>query len=131
MTFKIGPDGVENTEDTKAKFSGGGSVRIGGNFTNSGKVKIDIKARLDILGNVVNSGDFNILDFTTKDKYTLFENAIKDLKGEAKIYTQDLYLAVQNNKPEEAKSKFSQLISYLKLHPELVTSSVQLLLQIF
>src|SRR3989344_9146212 len=134
MTFNISSDGVlgevENTEGTEARFNGGGQVKIRGNFTNSGNVQVDIRANLDILGNVVNSGSFDILDFVTRDKYILFENAIKDLDGDAKLYVQDFYLAVQKNQPEEAKSKFSQFISYLKLHPELITSSVSILLQI-
>ncbi len=131
MTFIVGPGGVENTDGTEASFGGGGFVRVGGNFKNSGKVNVDTKANLDVLGDIINSGSFNILDYATKEKYAFFENAIKDLNGDAKIYTQEFYLAVQKNEPIEAKSKLAKLVSYFKDHPELVTSSVQVLLQLF
>jgi len=60
MTLKIKPDGVENTESTKVGI--GGSVKVGGTFTNSGKVKILEGGRLDVKKDLINSGDITIND---------------------------------------------------------------------
>lgn len=131
MTFIISPQGVNNTLGTTAKFNPGGSIKVGGNFQNSGTVEIDVRANLDILGNVLNSGNFNIKDYVTEAQYQIIESAINDLNGEAKEFLQQSYNALKGEDVEKANSWFGKFIGYIKEHPELITSSVQILLQLF
>ncbi len=60
MTLIIRPNGVENTDSTEISI--GGKVSVGGNFNNSGKVKVFEGGRLDIQKDVLNSGDISIND---------------------------------------------------------------------
>lgn len=131
MTFIVSPKGVQNTEGTTAKFGGGGSVQIGGNFQNTGIVEMDIRANLTVLGNILNSGNFSIKDYIREDQYKLIENAINQLSGDPKNYLNESYQSLKDNNIQEANNFLSQFISYIKDHPELITGSVQILLQLF
>lgn len=122
---------VENTEGTIAKFGKGGKVQIGGDFTNTGKVEVDIRANLEIIGNLINSGDFRIKDYITEKKYKLIENAINELDGEAKKYLKKAYQGLRDGKEKNTNIWFGKFTSYLKEHPELITGAVSILLQIF
>jgi hypothetical protein len=135
MTFIIrknsnGSGEVENTESTTARFNQG-KVRIGGDFTNSGKVEIDIRADLEILGNLINSGNFHIKDYIAENEYKLIENAINELDGEAKKYLEETYRALRRGEEKNTNIWFGKFTSYLKEHPQLITGAVQILLQIF
>lgn len=131
MTFNISNRGVNNTEGTTAKFGHVGKVEIKGDFKNSGEVEIDIRANLNILGNLLNSGTFDIKDYITENKYKLIENAINDLEGDAKNYLKSSYDKLKQGNVPEANNWFGKFYSYIKQHPELMTSSVQILLQLF
>lgn len=131
MTFHISPKGVNNTEGTTAKFNGGGTVKIGGSFQNSGDVQIDVRANLEVFGNVVNAGTFSIKDYVAEGQYQLFEKAITDLQGNAKSYLQSSYQDLKSGNIPSANSWFKKFAGYIKEHPELVTSSVQIVLQLF
>lgn len=131
MTFIISPKGVQNTVGTTAKFGGGGSVQIGGNFQNTGNVEVDIKANLKVLGNVINAGNFNIKDYVREDKYKLMKGAINELTGDPKSYLNTSYQNLKRNNIQKANNYFSRFVSYIRKHPELVTGSVQILLQLF
>ena len=131
MTFIISPKGVQNTEGTTAKFGSGGSVLVGGNFKNSGNVEVDIRANLTVLGDIINSGRFNIQDYINENNYRLIENAITDLEGDPKNYLETVYQSLKVNNIPEANSYFNRFVSYIKNHPELITGSIQVLLQIF
>lgn len=130
MTFNITPKGVNNTKGTSARFIDG-SVKIGGNFKNTGDVQIDVRAKLDVLGNVVNAGTFNIRDYVAESQYQLLEQAINDLQGNAKDYLQSSYQDLKSGNIPSANSWFKKFVGYIKNHPELVTSSVQVALQLF
>lgn len=131
MTFHISPKGVNNTKGTTAKFGGGGNVKIGGDFQNTGDVQIDIRAKLEVLGNVVNAGTFSIKDYVAENQYQLFEKAIADLQGDAQSYLQSSYQDLKSGNIPGANSWFKKFTGYIKDHPELVTSSVQIMLQLF
>ena len=131
MTFNITPKGVNNTKGTSAKFNGGGSVKIGGDFQNTGDVQIDVRANLEVLGNVVNAGTFSIKDYVAESQYQLFEQAINDLQGDAKNYLQSSYQDLKSGDIPSANNWFKKFTGYINNHPELVTSSVQILLQLF
>lgn len=131
MTFIISKDGVNNTASTTAKFGAGGSVKVGGNFQNSGNVEVDIRANLDILGNLLNSGNFSIRDYVTESQYQIIEAAIADLSGDAKEYLQQSYQSLKREDLEQANNWFGQFIGYIKEHQEVVTSSIQVLLKLF
>jgi len=131
MTFNISPDGVDNTEGSTAKFNGGGIVKIGGHFQNSGVVEIDRRANLEILGNVVNSGTFNIKDYVAEAHYQLLEQAINNLQGDAQTYLASSYKDLKTGNVAGANSWFKKFAGYIKDHPELITSSVQAILQLF
>ena len=131
MTFHISPKGVHNTEGTTTEFNGGGIVKISGNFQNSGDVRIDVRANLEVLGNVVNAGSFNIKDYVAESKYQLFEQAINDLQGDAKNYLQSSYQDLKSGNITSANSWLKRFAGYIKDHPELITSSVQIVLQLF
>lgn len=131
MTFYVSPKGVKNTEGTTAKFGDGGSVKIGGDFKNTGDVQIDVRANLEVLGNVVNAGTFSIKDYVAENQYQLFEAAINDLQGEAQNYLRSSYQDLKSGDIPSANSWFQKFAGYIKNHPELVTSSVQIVLQLF
>jgi hypothetical protein len=131
MTFIISPRGVQNTEGTTAKFGNGGSVLIGGNFHNSGNVEVDTRANLSVLGDIINSGNFNIKDYIKENNYKLIENAITDLNGDPKSYLETVYQNLKINNIPEANCFFNRFVSYIKNHPDLITGSIQILLQIF
>lgn len=130
MTFHISPKGVRNTKGTTAKF-GGGKVKISGDFENAGDVQIDVRANLEILGNVVNEGTFNIKDYVAESKYKLIENAINNLQGNAKTFLQQSYQDLKAGNTENANGWFKKFIDYINQHPELATSSIQIMLQLF
>ncbi|KKQ34937.1 MAG: hypothetical protein US52_C0041G0008 [candidate division WS6 bacterium GW2011_GWA2_37_6] len=130
MTFIISPNGVNNTQGTLAKFGGGGSVKIGGNFENSGDVEVDIRADLNIIGNVLNSGKFSIKDYLTEEHYKLIEKAILELDGESKELLEETLVGLKNGNNTMATSKFKHFLEYIKNHPEIITSSVQVVLQL-
>lgn len=131
MTFIVSPKGVKNTKGTTAKFGGGGSVRISSGFQNTGDVEIDIRANLDVAGDVINGGTFHIKDYVTEERYKLVEQAIDELKGKPRDYLQYFYTYLQDGEFEQAEGRFQKFFSYVKKHPELVTGSVQILLQLF
>ena len=131
MTFYISPKGVNNTKGTIAKFGDGGSVKIGGDFQNTGDVQIDVRANLEVLGNIVNAGAFSVKDYVTESRYQLFEQAINDLKGDAQNYLRASHQALKNGDIPSANGWFKKFAGYIKDHPELVTSSVQIVLQLF
>lgn len=131
MTFIISPNGVNNTQGTIAKFGGSGSVKVGGNFQNSGDVEIDTRADLTIAGNVLNSGSFNIKDYIAESHYNIIQKAISDLDGEPKELLLETLAGLRNGNDSTAASKFQQFLGYIKNHPEIITSSVQILLQLF
>ncbi|MEK7645332.1 MAG: hypothetical protein AAB391_03390 [Patescibacteria group bacterium] len=131
MTFIVSSKGVNNTEGTTAKFGSGGTVTIGGDFQNTGSVEIDLKANLKVLGSVVNAGTFSVKDYVAENQYPLFEEAIRSLQGSAKEYLQYSYRDMRNGDLAAADGWFKKFIYYTKDHPELVTSSAQVLLQIF
>ena len=131
MTFHISPKGVHNTEGTTTEFNGGGIVKISGNFQNSGDVRIDVRANLEVLGNVVNAGSFNIKDYVAESKYQLFEQAINDLQGDSQTYLRSSYQDLKSGDLAGANSWFKKFVVYIKNHPELATSSVQIMLQLF
>ncbi|OHA70592.1 MAG: hypothetical protein A3F15_02620 [Candidatus Wildermuthbacteria bacterium RIFCSPHIGHO2_12_FULL_40_12] len=131
MTFHISPKGVNNTEGTTAKFNGGGTVKIGGSFQNSGDVQIDVRANLEVLGNVVNAGTFSIKDYVAENQYQLFEQAINDLQGDAQAYLRSSYQDLKSGNIPSSNAWFRKFADYIKDHPELVTSSVQIVLQLF
>ena len=131
MTFHISSKGVKNTKGTVARFSGGGKVKIGGSFENTGDVQIDIRANLEILGSVVNSGTFSVKDYIAESRYKLIEDAINDLQGNAKNYLQQSYQDLKQGNIESANNWFKKFIVYIKQHPALITSSIQVMLQLF
>lgn len=131
MTFHISPKGVNNTKGTTAKFSDGGSVKIGGDFQNTGDVQIDVRAKLEVLGGVVNAGTFSIKDYVAESQYQLFEGAINDLQGDAQSYLQSSYQDLKSGNIPSANNWFKKFADYIKDHPELATSSVQIMLQLF
>lgn len=131
MTFHISPKGVNNTKGTTAKFGDGGSVKIGGDFQNTGDVQIDVKANLEVLGNVVNAGAFSIKDYVAESQYQLFEQAINDLEGDAQNYLQASYQDLKSGNIPSANSWFKKFAGYIKDYPGLVISSVQIVLQLF
>lgn len=61
MTLVIGPDGVENTDSTELHMSNG-KVSVGGNFTNSGKVRVFDGGQFEVHKDLINSGDISIND---------------------------------------------------------------------
>lgn len=135
MTFKIirGRDGkgkVQNTESTTASFNEG-SVNVEGDFENSGDVNVDVRANLSVAGNVINSGNFNIRDFVTEKHFEIMEKAISDLSGAPKEYLSQTYEEIKSGNVEKANSWFRKFYNYVKKHPVLVTSSIQILLQLF
>lgn len=135
MTFKItrdkdGSGKVQNTEGTTASFNQG-NIKIGGDFENSGNVNVDVRANLDIIGNVLNSGNFNVKDYVTEKHYEIIESAINDLDGIPREHLSQSYEELKEGNVEGASSKFKQFVDYIKEHPELVTSSVALLLHLF
>jgi hypothetical protein len=131
MTFIISPGGVKNTKGTVAKINGGGRVNIEGSFENSGQVNIDIRANLNVVGRVINSGNFNIQDYITQEKLSLIDAAIRDLGGEPKQYLRKSYEYLKSGDNEQADRWFRRFYSYIAKHPELVVGSVQILLQLF
>ena len=131
MIFHISTNGVNNTEGTTAKFNGGGTIKIGGGFQNSGDVQIDVRANLEVLGNVVNAGTFSIKDYVAENQYKLFERAINDLRGDAQNYLRSSYQDLKSGNMPSANSWFKKFTDYIKNHPELITSSVQIVLQLF
>ncbi|MBI4086576.1 hypothetical protein HY416_01185 [Candidatus Kaiserbacteria bacterium] len=131
MTFHISPKGINNTEGTTARFGGGGIVKVGGDFQNTGNVQIDVRANLEVLGNVTNAGTFSIKDYIAESQYELLEAAIKDLQGDAQTYLQSSYQDLKNGNVSSANTWFKKFVSYIKEHPELITSSVQVVLQLF
>jgi hypothetical protein len=131
VTFHISSQGVNNTVGTSAKFNGGGSVKIRGNFENTGDVQVDVRADLEVLGNVVNDGTFNIKDYVTENQYQRFEQAINDLQGDAKNYLESSYQDLKRGDIPSANNWFKKFANYITEHPELVTASVQIVLQLF
>lgn len=131
MTFHISPKGGNNTEGTTAKFNGDGAVKIGGSFQNSGDVQIDVRANLEVLGNVVNAGTFSIKDYVAESQYQLLEQAINELQGDVQNYLRSSYQDLKSGNIPSANNWFKKFASYIKDHPELVTSSVQIVLQLF
>lgn len=131
MTFYIAPKGVENTKGTSAKFNAGGKVRVGGDFENTGDVQVDTRANLEIVGNIINKGTFSIKDYIAESQYGLIENAISDLQGEAKDHLQQSYQDLKDGEINSANTWFKKFIGYIAKHPELITSSVQIMLQLF
>ena len=131
MTFIVSSNGVLNTDGTTAKFGSGGSVRIGGDFSNSGKVEVDIGANLEVVGDVVNRGSFDIKDYCNAGELELIRSAIHQLGGEPRMLLDEVYKQIRIGKGAEAKSGLVRFINYLKTHPELVVGSVQTLLQLF
>jgi len=138
MTFIIrrnddGSGEVENTESTTANFASGGKTKIEGNFINRGNIEVDIRANLEIIGNLENldSGNFHIKDYVTEEKYRIIESAISELNGEAKEYLEKAYQGLREQKEKDADTWFKKFISYLKENPTLITGSVGILLQIF
>ncbi len=130
MTFNVSQNGVNNTKDTSAKF-GVGSVKIHGGFENTGDVQIDIRANLEVFGKVVNSGIFNIKYYIAESQYQLFEQAINELQGDAQNYLRSSYQNLQSGNILNANSWLKKFAGYIKDHPELITSSVQIVLQLF
>ncbi len=131
MTFHISPKGVNNTGGTTAKFNGGGTVKIGGSFQNSGDVQVDVRASLEILGNIMNTGTFSIKDYVAESQYQLFKQAINDLRGDAQNYLRHSYQDLKDGNIPSANNWFKKFAGYIKDHPNLATSSVQILLQLF
>ena len=129
MTFIVSNKGVNNTEGTTAKF-GSGKISVGGDFKNTGNVEVDIRATLNVAGNVVNAGNFHIKDYITQDRYKTIESALKELEGEPRKYLLKSYDNLKNGKFDKSDSWFNKFFSYIKKHPELVTGSVQILLQL-
>lgn len=66
MTFHINERGVNNTEGTDVTFGPGGEVKVGGNFHNSGKVRIMEGGKLKVSKDLVNTGDLSINDTDLK-----------------------------------------------------------------
>ncbi|MBU3924645.1 MAG: hypothetical protein V1732_02175 [Patescibacteria group bacterium] len=133
MTFNISSNGVNNTNGTIAKFGSNpnGNVKIHGNFQNTGNVQIDVRANLEVVGNIINAGNFSIRDYVREQNYDLIEKAIAELNGEAKNYLSQSYKNIKTGNAAEANNYFKRFINYIKDHPELVTSSIQIILQIF
>ena len=131
MTFNISRKGVNNTNGTTARFNSGGTVKVRGDFQNSGKVEIDIRADMDILGSVINSGDFSIKDYTTEQFFQILKYAIQESSGESREFLQNTYKSLGEGKEKEATTYFRSFLGYIKNHPELITSTIQMLLQIF
>ncbi|MEA1981205.1 MAG: hypothetical protein U9N54_09555 [candidate division Zixibacteria bacterium] len=131
MTFIISPKSIQNTKGTTAKFGGGGSVNIGGDFQNIGDVRVDVRAKLSVIGNVINTGSFHIKDHVAKKQYKLIENAIADSDGQARKYLQNFDKHLKDKKFVKAKKGFGKFFIYIKHHPELITDSIQALLQLF
>ena len=124
--------GVNHTEGTSMQINGGGSVKIGGDFKNTGEVKVDVRANLEVLGDVVNDGTFSIKDYVAEDKYKYFEQAINDLRGgDAQTLLRSSYEDLRSGNIDGANSWFKKFTAYLQQHPELVTASVQIVLQLF
>ena len=130
MTFNIANSGINNTLGTSAEFMPGGSVQIGGNFTNYGEVRIDVRANIRVIGSVVNQGKFHIKNYVEEEKYKLIENAISDLRGEPKTLLEESYTYLKNGKHSKADNLFKKFVNYLTEHPELITDTVQILLQV-
>lgn len=124
-------DGVSHTEGTSMQINGGGKIKIDGGFKNTGDVKIDTGANLEILGGVVNAGTFSIKDYVAEDQYRFFEQAINDLQGDAQKYLRSSYQDLKSGNTESANSWFKKFTGYIQQHPELITSSVQIVLQLF
>jgi len=118
-------------EGTSAQFNGGGKVKISGDLKNTGVVEIDTMANLEVLGSVVNCGTFSIKDYVAEGQYKLFEQAIKDLKGDAQSYLSSSYQDLKGGDIANANSWFKKFADYIQQHPELIASSVQTLLQLF
>lgn len=131
MTFIISSNGVSNTEGTTAKFGAGGIVKVGGNFQNTGNVEIDVRANLQVIGNIINAGNFSVKDYLNEGFYESIEKAIDDLKGEPKKDLQKSYQSFKLGYEDKANNYFRNFFTYIQQHPELVTSSVQILLQLF
>ncbi len=129
MTFIVSPKGVKNTKGTSAKFGGGGTVQVGGDFKNTGDVEVDVRANLKITGNVVNSGNFHLKDYVAQEQYRLVENTIRELEGDPKELLQTSYNSLRSGENKKADSNFRKFVNYIKDHPELVTGAVQILLQ--
>lgn len=129
MIFKVSEEGVKNTKGTKAKFGANGKVLIRGNFQNTGDVEVDTNANLEILGDLINSGSFNVKDYLGQERYVLIEKAINALDGQAKLYLQSSYGYLKRGEIEKANSYFGRFVSYLKRHPGVVVGAVQVLLQ--
>lgn len=130
MTFIVSPNGVKNTAGTTAIFGSGGSVQMGGNFENTGDVQIDTRANLTVIGNIINSGTFHIKDYVTEEKFRILEKAITEQSGESKELLQQTLMNLQIGNTLEADDKFQKFVSYIQQHPELITASVQIILQL-
>ncbi|MAG44859.1 hypothetical protein CL633_03140 [bacterium] len=132
MTLEISPNKVKNTKGTTVRFGGGknGRVQVGGDFINEADVEIDIRANLDVLGNLINSGKFNIKDYVEEENYKIIEKAIKSLNGKPKGYLNLAYQNLKNRKIDKANNNFRKFILYVKEHPEVVIAPVQSLLQL-
>lgn len=131
MTFNVSKKGVNNTDGTTARFNPGGTVKVRGDFQNSGKVEIDIRADLDILGSIINSGDFSIKDYATEQFYQILQSAIRESSGESREFLQNTYKSLGEGREKDATNYFKNFLGYIKKHPELITSTIQILLQIF
>lgn len=130
MAFIVSSNGVNNTAGTTARVNRAGAVRVGGNFINSGNVQIDTKANLSIALDFINKGNFSIKDYVAEEQYKLIDNAIDSLNGESKQLLSQTLLELKKENNEEATNKFKKFLNYIKDHPEVVTSSVQVMLQL-
>ena len=84
MTLKVTPGGVENTDSTEVRV--GGKVTVGGDFTNSGKVKVFEGGSIDVNKNLINTGDISVND-PEKIKQIIIES-LKTTSNVAEFGTQ-------------------------------------------
>jgi hypothetical protein len=136
MTFIINMDEdgknstIKNTDGTDVSF-GPAKIKINGKFYNSGNVKIDVQANLEIAEDVINSGNFDIKDYVEESNYPIIEDAIAEMSGYPKEELENAYSDIKIGDKKSADNRFKKIVGYFKEHPELVTSSVQILLQLF
>lgn len=131
MTFIISNDGIKNTDGTSAEFNDGGNITFGRDFENSGNVEIDIRANIQFLGKVSNAitGNFNIKDYVNERFITALDVAILDSEGNAHKYLIELKNSIETKNAQDSRNIIKSFIGYLKQHPEMITASIQILLQ--
>ena len=106
------------------------NMRIGGSFINHGSTRIDVSSTLDIAGDVVNNGEFDIRNYVAEARYSVIEDAITSLNGEPKAILQGSYGALRTGEVAKANNLFKSFFAYIKKHPELAVGSVGILIDL-